>query len=1511
MSKNKIYFLLFFIWIVSLKIKSQIVVSPTVGCAPSSAINFTGPPGATNPLWSFGDSQQSNLLNPTHTYANANSYVVTFTGLVSGNPVTYTALVNIYAKPVSNFNFSLPTSGCAVRCATLTNLSTYSGGATIASAQWSFGDGGSSTSTLNLVNYCYTIAGSFSVTLKVTDSNGCDNTTTIGTINVSTPPTPIITANPGLNSCTAPFTTSFNGNNSTSGSPNGGGLTYNWNFGNSQTSTQQTPGSITYASIGNYVVNLTVTDNNNCSKTATTQVSVSQPSVLATIPGTVCLGLPLVAIDNSNVFSTSWNFGDNSSGSVITSAASQTLHNYTSPGVYTINITASVPNTTCQAVLTKTILVEQVVANFTNTPPSFTCSPTFTAQYINQSSPNATSFSWTATNYNGQTISTSNATNPTFTLVQGSLNPYTIYNTFSSVVTLTAYSAFGCASTSTVHIFDSIRRPTALFIKDKKEGCAPLVVNYTNTSVSSSVYPITSYTWNNGAQPAVIITGIVPPPFINPTFTYNTAGTYTPFLIVQTAAGCIDISFIDTVHVANQPTISFVVTPSVACWNQPVQITNTSPTTTPAIQHWHVESDNGFFSHCINDPNPSWNFTHVGVHTFTMSGYLYGCKGTAISQSVTVNGPIVQGRYETNCNAATRKDVTFYSQLQKAQSATLNFGDGSPALVIAGNSTTTIAHSVVHSYTATGNYTATLIGVNALTGCLPYTYTMLVTVRDVQANFTIPSVACASLTQVFNASTSIDVATGCNRGYVWYVDNLPPNDTISPIVHYGFTTAGTHTVLLMVKDINGCCDTTKKTFRISSVNTAFAFNTTTICLSSGTVQLTNTSSTALPDQIQSYFWNFGNGATSTATNPIATYTNASVPFQIFTASLSLTNTQGCVNIATHTIQVNNPNAQLIAVPQNTCVNTPIKFTAPSGYPTYTFNYGANTSTVALSTNTVVYSYSVSGTYNAVVTIQDGLGCRNSSTIPINIQDYPSASFTFTNANATSTNNICSGSPVTFVNTSTTTSNFTLTPTWNLGTGSTIIPSNTVVNIYTTQGVVVPISLTVSTSYGCKAIVTKTLQIFGASANLNLDKQTVCLGKDITFNVKDSSTVFAWLWDFGDGNTTNTISANPTPATSITHNFNFYNLTTNGSTTVSLVYYSAQYSCSYTATQAIQVIKIDADFKRNTELAKPDSIHCLGLPDVFTNITPNSSGFIFNWDFGNGANSTLQNPNYTYTASGIYQVTLSVNDPNGCSGFAIKNMTINALPIVKILSPDSLCKNVPFVLNSIATGTAPISSYSWSPPAGLVSPSSASTAATASVSPQYTLSVVDLNGCKGSTVSSVYIQQPPKNIQWDTTVIIGQNIPINGYAGTNMGYTWTPVTDLNCNYCVNPTSTSTTNITYTVVVADNLGCFKTLNTYTIFVEPKSSVDVPTAFTPNGDGTNDIIYVDGWGIKKLNYFRIFNRWGQLLFESNDVKVGWNGYFNGVPQNMETYVYQVSAETYIDEKALLKTGTFKLIR
>ena len=80
--------------------------------------------------------------------------------------------------------------------------------------------------------------------------------------------------------------------------------------------------------------------------------------------------------------------------------------------------------------------------------------------------------------------------------------------------------------------------------------------------------------------------------------------------------------------------------------------------------------------------------------------------------------------------------------------------------------------------------------------------------------------------------------------------------------------------------------------------------------------------------------------------------------------------------------------------------------------------------------------------------------------------------------------------------------------------------------------------------------------------------------------------------------------------------------------------------------------------------------------------------------------------------------------------------------------------------------------------------------------------------------------------------------------------------------------------------------------------------------NNDGINDIIFAKGWGLKELIAFKIYNRFGELVFESTDFNVGWNGIYKGKEQNIETYIYTVEALTFSD-KVLTKTGNISLLR
>jgi gliding motility-associated-like protein len=106
------------------------------------------------------------------------------------------------------------------------------------------------------------------------------------------------------------------------------------------------------------------------------------------------------------------------------------------------------------------------------------------------------------------------------------------------------------------------------------------------------------------------------------------------------------------------------------------------------------------------------------------------------------------------------------------------------------------------------------------------------------------------------------------------------------------------------------------------------------------------------------------------------------------------------------------------------------------------------------------------------------------------------------------------------------------------------------------------------------------------------------------------------------------------------------------------------------------------------------------------------------------------------------------------------------------------------------------------------------------------------------------------------------------------------------------------------------CFVGMDTVTISIIEEYSLDMPDAFTPDGDGNNDLFIVRGWGLKSLMEFKIYNRWGQLIFETDDIGTGWDGTYNRQPQSIDTYVYFVKAKTY-SGAALEKKGVVTLLR
>jgi gliding motility-associated-like protein len=149
--------------------------------------------------------------------------------------------------------------------------------------------------------------------------------------------------------------------------------------------------------------------------------------------------------------------------------------------------------------------------------------------------------------------------------------------------------------------------------------------------------------------------------------------------------------------------------------------------------------------------------------------------------------------------------------------------------------------------------------------------------------------------------------------------------------------------------------------------------------------------------------------------------------------------------------------------------------------------------------------------------------------------------------------------------------------------------------------------------------------------------------------------------------------------------------------------------------------------------------------------------------------------------------------------------------------------------------------------------------------------------------------------------------LTGSGGTV--YSWAPATGLDNPAVQDPVTTLFHDQSYILTVKNVEGCGEQ-DTINIKVYKGPEIYLPNAFTPNGDGRNDSFKVIGPGIRKLNYFRIYNRWGQLIFESNSLKTGWDGSFRGSPQPAGVFAFTVSAEDSAG-KTFSKSGSFLLIR
>jgi len=240
-------------------------------------------------------------------------------------------------------------------------------------------------------------------------------------------------------------------------------------------------------------------------------------------------------------------------------------------------------------------------------------------------------------------------------------------------------------------------------------------------------------------------------------------------------------------------------------------------------------------------------------------------------------------------------------------------------------------------------------------------------------------------------------------------------------------------------------------------------------------------------------------------------------------------------------------------------------------------------------------------------------------------------------------------------------------------------------------------------------------------------------------------------------------------------------------------------------------------------------------------------------------------------------------------------------------------NICYEANTQLTATGG-SSYSWQPATFLSNPNIANPMVmNATNTTRYTVFVKDNLGCPKTVTDEVLVSVRQKvNASTgvrDTSIVIGQSVQFNGSGGD--GYQWSPANWLSSTDIASPVAKPEDNIVYKLLVtAIPENCIGEDSVRIKVFKLPPSFYVPTAFSPNADGTNDILRPIALGMRSIKYFKVYNRLGQLLFSTTQNGSGWDGTFKGNPQDPATYVWMAQGETFTGE-LITRKGYAVLVR
>ncbi len=1426
-------------------------------------LNTSTGPGTLSYAWDFGDGTTSTAKEPRHAFNKKGRYGIRLT-VQSTEGCTAVANKSDYLNVASfQTDFDVPVPLCKASGVVFNNT----GSPAPSQADWEVDGQPVYTYTPALYHTFYT-AGTH--TLRLINRYGNCRDTATKTVTVNEPPLLAgFIADIG-GKCGAPVQVQFRDTTA-------GAVKWKWYLDNNTNvqSTQQAP-VYNYTYDYGYWVSLEVTNAAGCVANIGQPLYIQRPSVRIISPQQGPSGevrscgpnrIDFKAVSSEPLTEWLWDFADGS-----TSTDSTPTHTYTKPGHYRVTLAYTTANG-CKGKVNMqeyVIMREKVKADFTASD-TLVCGNNWVT-FTNKSGPTVY-YHW-------------NLGAGYFQASTGEMSQLRHQFTEEGVYTIGLIATdWVCADTIEKKAYIRVLPPfpkIASFLNTCEGTRGEVTLTQTSRKAESWFWE-----FGDGAtyRPATHQADVK--------HTYNKTGWYKVALTTTNGACTVRDSVMVPVLLKQKPVLS-ADKKEICALDDFLRVSISNLERNPAGQNWTWGYGYGGFHHSDGSYAPGnasanssfndsvftislWNFKpgKEGLQTVVTSGF-FGCSDSTNTIPLKVKGPIAGFTVATKpCQTG---NVVFFKDNSQPQNGAApvkwewSFGDGKLEVRTTGD-------EFPHTYFWPGAYMVS-VKVTDAAGCSSY-FQQYVEAQNnsLKASLTVSATTISPGTEVQFSNTSVSSEPD-NTTYRWILEDGSVLTAQNFARTYG--QPGVYTVkLIAANTYRGCADTASVNITVRYVNAAFTFSQGFVNDAKCPpvrVQFNNTSS-----NISKIFWDFGDGTTSEQFSPSHLYLRPGR----YIVAVKTWSDNGTSYTTLDSVIIKAPAASLEADKAGGCSAQTVTFRSRTeNAAAWWWDFGDGTIRPGTQ-DASTHFYPAAGSYQPSLIVTDAAGCSAAVTLHQAITIDSLSAFL-----KKSPPKICTPKTLTFEPQVAGTSALSaIRYHWNFGTG--VAGDTSAVErpqfSFTKPGRYI-VRLTVTSGNGCVKQVTDTVNAFEGLGGVINGPAEVCAGADVQWA---GATLLpgqpGWKWIFHDG------------AVATTQHPPVKRYSTAGDYPLLLVVNNN--GCEDTVRKTVRVNPLPASI-----VSQRDVLVCQGA----TVRLSASGGSSYQWSPATGLAAT-NGAAVAATPATTTVYTVAATTDKGCTGKDSVKVTV--VPPFRLSLPPqaTVCAG-----GSVELKAAGANSYQWiGNTAGLSNTTIASPVATPALSGQYTVVGKDAFNCFADTasISVTVLPLPTVDAGASAEVMAGTALSLSPtYSVDVTGWNWTPADYLSCASCPAPVSRPVHPLTYTLTVRTADGCTASDTVSVKILCSGSRIFIPSVFTPNSDGKNDRFRIRAEGIRLIRQFRIYNRWGELVFEktnfsADDANAAWDGKRRGMPVPEGAYVY--FAELACNDQLFQQKGTITVVR